>query len=52
MTRTDRNYYKMSVIYEVNKFLSRKACIKTKRSAVNFKGRNPVPIKWVFKSKE
>ena len=52
MTRTDRNQYKMSVIYEVKKFLSRKVCITTKRSSVKYKRRNPVPIKWVFKSKE
>ena len=42
----------MSVIPEVNNFLSRKAWILTERSGVIAKGRNPVPVKWLFKSKE
>ena len=42
----------MSAISEVNDFLSRKAWITTNRSIVKEKGRNPVPVKWVFKSKE
>ena len=37
---------------EVNIFLSRKACITINRSKVKSKGRIPVPVKWVFKSKE
>ena len=32
--------------------MSRKAWIMTKRSVVKAKGRNTVPVKWVFKSKE
>ena len=42
----------MSVIPEVNNFLSRKAWILTERSGVIAKGRNPVPVKWLFKKKE
>ena len=42
----------MSTISEVNNFLSRKPWITTKRSVVNAKVRNSVPVKWVFKSKE
>ena len=33
-------------------FLSSKAWITTKKSIIKAKGRNPVPVKWVFKSKE
>ena len=32
--------------------MSRKAWIPTKRSVVKAKGRKPVPVKWLFKSKE
>ena len=42
----------MSAISEVNNFLSRKAWILTKRSVVKSKGIKPIPVKWVFKSKE
>ena len=42
----------MSAISYVNKFLSRKAWIPTKISVTKAKGRNPVPVKWVLKSKE
>ena len=43
---------KMSAISEVKKLISRKAWILTKRSVVKYKGRKPVPVKWVFKGKE
>ena len=36
----------------MNNFLSIKAWIPTKRIIVKAKERNPVPVKWVFKSKE
>ena len=36
----------------MNNPLSRMAWIPTKISFVKAKGRNPVPVKWVFKSKE
>ena len=52
MTSTNGNLWKMSSISEVNNFLSRKAWISTKRSAVKYKGRKPVTGKWVFKIKE
>ena len=52
MTRPNGNLWKMSAISEVNNFLSRKAWIPTKRIVVKSKGRKPVPVKWVFKSKE
>ena len=42
----------MSAISEVNNFLSRKAWILTKISVVKSKGIKPIPVKWVFKSKE
>ena len=38
--------------FEVNNFLSRKAWIPMMRSAMKAKGRKPLPVKWVFKSKE
>ena len=43
---------KISDIYEVNNFLSRKACIPIKISKANTKDIKPVPVKWVFNSKE
>ena len=52
MTRPNGNLWKMSVISEVNDFLSIKAWIPTKRRVVKVKRRKPVPFKWVFKSKE
>ena len=42
----------MSAISKVNNFLSIKAWIPTKRSVIKFNGRNPVPVKWIFKGKE
>ena len=33
-------------------FLSRKACITTKISTIEDKGRKTAPVKWVFKIKE
>ena len=42
----------MFAILEVNNFLSRKAWVPTEKSNVKDKGRKPIPIKWVFKSKE
>ena len=38
--------------FEVNNFLSRKSWVSIKRSKVKSKGRKPLPVKWVFKSKE
>ena len=52
MTSPNGHQWKMSTISEVKEFLSRKAWILTKRSVVKAKGRNTVPVKWVFKSKE
>ena len=40
------------MIFEVNVFVSRKAWIPIKISIVKSKGRNPVPAKGVFNSKE
>ena len=42
----------MSDIYELNHFMSRKAWILINRSRVKAKGSKPVPVKWVFNSKE
>ena len=42
----------MSAIYEANNFLSRKAWIPTKRKVMKEKSRHPVPVKWLFQSKE
>ena len=52
MTRQNGHLWKMSVISEVNNFLSRKAWIPTKKSLMKEKGRNPVPAKWIFNRKE
>ena len=52
MTRSNGHLWKISAISEVNNFLSIKAWILTKIIVVQVKGRNPVPVKWVFKSKE
>ena len=41
---------KMSAIYEVNGFMSINSWIPIKRSKVNAKGRDPLPLKRVFKS--
>ena len=51
-TRPNGHLWKMSAIYEVNNFLSRKAWIPTKISAVKSKDGNPLHVKWIFKSKE
>ena len=42
----------MSAIYEVKNFLSRKAWITIKKIILKAKGKKPVPVKWVFNSKE
>ena len=52
MTRPNGNLWKMSVISEVNNFLSGKSWIPTKISVVKAKRRKPVPVKWILKSKE
>ena len=52
MMRPNVHLWKMSAILEVNNFLSRKALIPTKRISIKAKGRNTVPIKWLFKSNE
>ena len=52
MMRPNGNLRKISAIPEVNNYLSRMVWIPMKRSVVKANGRNPVPIKWVFKSKE
>ena len=41
----------MSEISEVKKFLSRKEWITIKISIVKAKGRNTVPVQWIFNSK-
>ena len=41
----------MSETSEVNNFLSRKSWITMKRMVMKSKDRNPVHVKWVFKSK-
>ena len=52
MIRTNENLLKISAISEVNNFCSRKAWTPMKRSVTKSKVRDPVPNKWVFKSKE
>ena len=52
LTKPNGHFWKMSAISEVSNFLSRKAWIPKKISAVKSKGRKPVPVKWVFKSRE
>ena len=42
----------MSAISEVNNVLSINACISIQRSTVEAKGRTPVHVKWIFKSKK
>ena len=51
MTRPNVHLWEMSRISEVNNFLSRKAWVLMKISVVKYKGRNSVPVKWIFKSK-
>ena len=51
MSRLNVHLWGISAISEVNSFLSRKAWIPINRSKLKAKGRNPVPVKWVFKSK-
>ena len=43
--------WKLSMIAEVNNFLYRKAWIPRKLAEVRDKGRKPIPVKWVFKTK-
>ena len=43
--------WKLSMIVEVNIFLYRKARIPKKLAVVRDKGRKPIPVKWVFKTK-
>ena len=52
MAIPNRHLWKMPAISEVNNFLSRKAWITIKRIKVKAKDINPVPVKWVFKSKK
>ena len=52
MSRKILNLWKMSAVSEINNFLSRKAWIPIKRSKVKAKRSKPVPMKWVFDSKE
>ena len=39
------------MISEVNNFLYRDAWVPTKLAYVRKKGRKPIPVKWVFKTK-
>ena len=52
MMSPNGHLWRISAISEVKTFLSRKSWIPTKRSVVKDKSRKPVPVKWVFKSKE
>ena len=52
MSRPSGHLCKMSVISEVNHFLSRKACIVINIITVKEKCIKPVPAKWVFNSNE
>ena len=52
MSRPTVHSWKISAIYEVNNFLTRKSWIPIKMSKVKAKDRNPVPLKWEFSSKE
>ena len=52
MTRPNVYLWQVSAIFEVNNFLPRKVQITTKRRVVKSEGRNTLPVKWVFKSKE
>ena len=52
MTRPNGHLFKISALSEVNHSISRKACILKKRSVVKARRRKPVPVKWLFKSKE
>ena len=52
MTSQNGNLWKISKIYKVNAFLSRKSWIPIKIITVKEKIRNPVSIKWVLKNKE
>ena len=51
MTRPNVHLWEMLRISEVNNFLSRKAEVLMKISVGQYKGRNSVPVKWIFKSK-
>ena len=52
MMSTSGDVWKLSAISEVNKILSRKSWIPKKTSNLKSKGKKPVSVKWVFKSKE
>ena len=52
MTRPNGHLWKKTVISEVKKILSRKACILTKRNVVKATDRKLIPVKWVFNSNE
>ena len=52
MPRPNGILWKISAVSEVNNYLSRKSWILINRSKVKAKVKNPVPVKWVFKSKE
>ena len=43
--------WRLSMIAEINNFLYRDAWIPTKLAKVRAKGRKPIPVKWVFKTK-
>ena len=51
MTRSNGHLWKMSAISEENN-LSIEAWIPIKKIIIKEKGRNPVPVKWVFNSEE
>ena len=52
MTRPNGHLWKMSSISEVDHSLSIKAWIPTKMSSIKARRRKPVPVKWLFNSKE
>ena len=52
MSTPNGRLWKMSKIYEVNNFMSRKARIMIKIINIKSKGRKPVPFKWIFNSKK
>ena len=52
MSGKNGHLWKISAISEVNNFMTIKAWVPIKRSKVKAKGKKPVPVKWLFKSKE
>ena len=44
--------WKVSAVSEIKENMSIKSCIPIKISKVKDKGMKPVPLKWVFNSKE